>query len=76
MAGGCWFPKVPHLLQDIISGNNFGKVKMKGGEFRESLKTTAWPTAQLRLNAFLKEHRENRNRVDPPNFSEVVDWFK
>jgi mRNA-degrading endonuclease RelE of RelBE toxin-antitoxin system len=25
---------------------------------------------------FLKAHRENRNRVDPPMFNEAVDWFK
>jgi mRNA-degrading endonuclease RelE of RelBE toxin-antitoxin system len=35
-----------------------------------------WTVAQLRLNDFLKEHRENRSRVDPPKFDEVADWFK
>ena len=35
-----------------------------------------WTTAQLRLNDFLKEHRENRNKVDPPKFSEAVELFK
>ncbi len=75
---GKWrsFPKVPHLLQYVISGNYFGKVKIKGKKIRQSLQTSVWSTAQLRLNDFLKEHRENRNKVDPPKFSEVVEVFK
>jgi len=40
------------------------------------LQTTVWSTAQLRLNDFLKEHRENRNRVEAPKFSDVVELFK
>jgi integrase len=75
---GKWrsFPKVPHLLQYVISGNYFGKVKIDGKTIRQSLKTTVWSTAQLRLNDFLKEHRENRNRVDPPKIGVAVDQFK
>ncbi len=67
---------MPHLLQYIISGNYFGKVKIKGKTIRRSLETTVWTTAQLRLNDFLKENRENRNKVDPPKFSEAVELFK
>ena len=75
---GKWrsFPKVPHLLQYVISGNYFGKVKINGKTIRQSLQTTVWTTAQLKLNDFLKEHRENRNKVDPPKFSEAVELFK
>jgi hypothetical protein len=53
---GKWrsFPKVPHLLQYVISGNYFGKVKIGGKKIRQSLQTTVWSTAQLRLNDFLK----------------------
>lgn len=40
------------------------------------MQTTVWTTAQLKLNQFLKEHRENRNKVDPPKFSEAVELFK
>jgi len=40
------------------------------------LQTSVWSTAQLRLNDFLKRHRENRNKVDPPRFSEAVELFK
>lgn len=75
---GKWrsFPKVPHLLQYVISGNYFGKVKINGKKIRQSLQTDVWSTAQLRLNDFLKKHRENRNKVDAPKFSEVVELFK
>jgi integrase len=77
-ANGKWrsFPKVPHLLQYVISGNYFGKVKINGRKIRRSLQTSVWSTAQLRLNDFLKEHRENRNKVEPSKFSEVVELFK
>ena len=75
---GKWrsFPKVPHLLQYVISGNYFGKVKIHGKTIRQSLQTTVWTTAHLRLNDFLKKHRENRNKIDPPKFSEAVEIFK
>jgi integrase len=70
------FPKVPHLLQYVTSGNYFGKVKIKGKVIRQSLETTVWSTAQLRLNDFLKEHREKRDKVAAPKFSEAVEVFK
>jgi len=75
---GKWrsFPKVPHLLQYVSSGNYFGKVKIKRKTIRQSLETTVWSTAQLKLNDFLKEQRENRNKVEPPKFSEAVELFK
>jgi integrase len=75
---GKWrsFPKVPHLLQYVISGTYFGKVKINGKKIRQSLQTDVWSTAQLRLNDFLKQQRESRNLVAPPRFSEAVDIFK
>jgi integrase len=75
---GKWrsFPKVPHLLQYIKSGNYFGKVKINGRSIRQSLHTTVWTTAQLRLNDFLKEHRENRNRVAAPKFREAMEIYE
>ena len=74
---GKWrsFPKVPQLQQYVISGNYFGKVKINGRKIRKSLKTAVWSIAQLRLNDFLKEQRENQNRV-PPKFKEAVELFK
>ena len=75
---GKWrsFPKVPHLLQYVASGNYFGKVKINGKKIRRSLQTTVWSTAQLKLNDFLKENRENRHRVQVPQFWEAVELFK
>jgi integrase len=75
---GKWrsFPKVPHLLQYVISGNYFGKVKINGKTTRQSLQTTVWSTAQLKLNDFLKENRENRNKIDASKFSKAVERFK
>jgi hypothetical protein len=35
-----------------------------------------WTTAQFRLNDLLKEQREDRNKIDPPRFSEAVELFK
>src|SRR6266705_1562541 len=69
---GKWrsFPKVPHLLQYVISGSYFGKVKINGKKIRQSLQTDVWSTAQLRLNDFLKRRRENRNKVDALKFSD------
>ena len=67
---------MPHLLQYVISGNYFGKVKINGKTIRQSLETAVWSAAQLRLNDFLKEHRENRNKVDAPTFKEAVELFK
>ena len=43
---------------------------------RRSLQTTAWTTAQLRLNGLLNAHRENRSKVAPPEFNEAVELFK
>ena len=75
---GKWrsFPKVPHLLQYVSNGNYYGRIKISGKLIRESLETDVWSTAKLRLVDFLKKQRENRNRVDPPKFSEMVEWFK
>ena len=75
---GKWrsFPKVPHLLQYVSNGNYYGRIKIGGKLIRESLQTTIWTTAKLRLTDFLKTRLENRNLVDPPTFSEVVGLFK
>jgi hypothetical protein len=75
MASGS-FPKVPHLLQYVSNGNYYGRIKTGGKLIRESLQTTVWPTAKLRLTDFLKTHQENRNRVDPPQFSDAVELFQ
>lgn len=75
---GQWrsFPKVPNLLQYVSNGNYYGRIKVNGKIIRESLSTTVWTTAKLRLADFLKKHQEARNRVAPPPFKEAVEIFK
>ena len=53
---GQWrsFPKVPHLLQYVSNANYYARIKVNGKVIRESLKTTVWTTAKLRLADFLK----------------------
>lgn len=75
---GQWrsFPKVPNLLQYVSNGNYYGRIKIGGKVIRESLKTTVWTTAKLRLTDFLKKHQEARIRVAPPKFSTAVAIFE
>jgi len=75
---GQWrsFPKVPCLLQYVNNGNYYGRIRVNGKLIRESLKTTVWTTARMRLTDLQKEQRENSNRVEPPKFSEAVELFK
>src|SRR5215469_15349805 len=48
---GKWrsFPKVPNLLQYVNTGVYFGRVKIEGKIFRESLETDVFTTAKLFL---------------------------
>jgi integrase len=75
---GKWrsFPRVPHLLQYVSNGNYYGRIKLNGKIIRESLETTVWTTARLKLADFLKERLEGRNQTTPPLFSEAVELFK
>lgn len=52
---GKWrsFPKVPHLLQYVSNGNYYGRIKVGGKLIRESLETTVWTTAKLKLTDFI-----------------------
>jgi integrase len=75
---GKWrsFPKVPHLLQYVSNGNYYGRIKVRGKLIRESLETTIWTTAKLRLTDFLKKNQEARQRIDVPNFNVAVEGYK
>jgi integrase len=75
---GKWrsFPKVPHLLQYVSNGNYYGRIKIGGKIIRESLNTSVWTTAKLRLTDFLKECRENRNQAPAPTFEEAVELYR
>ena len=68
---GKWrsFPKVPHLLEYVISGNYFGKVKINDKSIRRSLQTTVWTTAQLRLNDFFARKLVGAEGLEPPTYS-------
>ena len=41
---GKWrsFPKVPHLLQYVSSGQYFGRIKINGKVIRQTLETDVW----------------------------------
>ena len=54
MDNGAHFPKYPHLLQYVSNANYYARIKVNGKVIRESLKTTVWTTAKLRLADFLK----------------------
>jgi integrase len=75
---GKWrsFPKVPHLLQYVSNGNYYGRIKMGGKTIRQSLETTVWTIAKVRLTDFLKERQEIRPEVSAPTFGDAVALFK
>jgi len=61
---GKWrsFPKVPNLVQYVSTGTYFGRVKIDGKVFRESLETDVFTTAKLRLPDFIKKKRKLASR--------------
>jgi len=75
---GAWrsFPNVPNLTQYVSNGNYYGRIKVGGKLIRESLKTTVWTTAKLRLADFQKRQQEAKADVVPPKFTEAVELFK
>ena len=75
---GKWrsFPKVPHLLQYVPNGNYYGRIKLDGKIVRESLGTSVWTVAKLKLTDFLKNSREARCKTVLPKFGDVVAVFK
>ena len=58
---GKWrsFPKVPNLVQYVNTDAYFGRVKIEGKIFRESLQTGTFVTAKLRVPDFLKKKLKN-----------------
>jgi len=57
---GKWksFPKVPNLVQYVSTGTYFGRIKIEGKVFRESLETDVFTTAKLLLSDFIKKKRK------------------
>ena len=65
-----------HLLQCVSNGNYYARIKVSGKIIRESLKTSVWTTAKLKLADFVKKHQEARGTIVSPKFSEAVEVFK
>jgi len=76
---GKWrsFSRVPHLLQYVSSGTYFARIKIKGKLIRETLETTVWTTAQLKLVDFLKDKHANGAKAEKPKtlFKDAVELF-
>jgi integrase len=62
---GKWhsFPKVPNLLQYVMSGTYYARTKVRGKPVRLSLETDVFTTAKLRLPDKLKELRKPKAEV-------------
>jgi len=75
---GKWrsFPKVPNLLQYVSNGNYYGRIKVGGKTIRESLETSVWTKARVRLVEFQKKHNEARHNINAPLFKDAVELFK
>jgi integrase len=65
---GKWrsFPKVPNLLQYVSTGTFYGRVKVDGKLYRESLETDVFSTAKLKLGDFVKAKMRKRRQVGTP----------
>ncbi len=65
---GNWrsFPKVPNLLQYVNTGKFYGRVKVDGKLYRESLETDVFSVAKLKLGDFVKAKTRKRRQVGAP----------
>jgi len=65
---GKWrsFPKVPNLLQYVSTGTFYGRVKVDGKLYRESLETNVFSTAKLKLSDFVRAKMRKRRQVGTP----------
>jgi integrase len=70
---GKWrtFPKVPNLMQYVATGLYFGRVKVNGKSFRESLETNVFSTAKLLLADYVKEKIKQSKRQAVGTFAEA-----
>jgi hypothetical protein len=77
-ADGKWrsFPKVPNLVQYVSTGTYFGKVKIGGKPFRESLGTDVFTTAKLLLGDWIKKKRKRVARPVAGTFGEARALFE
>jgi hypothetical protein len=70
---GKWrsFSKVPSLVQHVNTDAYFGRVKIEGKIFRESLETDVFTTAKLLLGDWIKSKRKHSTRSIMGTFSEA-----
>ncbi len=69
------FPKVPNLVQYVNTGTYFGRIKIEGKVFRESLDTDVFTTAKLRLGDFIKKKRKRAANPMTNSFADArVDY--
>jgi hypothetical protein len=75
---GKWrsFPKVANLVQYVTTGNYFGRAKIDGKIFRESLETNVFTTAKLRLPDFIKKKRKRAAHPVAETFDETRARFE
>ena len=76
---GKWrsFPKVPNLLQYVSTGTFYGRVTVDGKIYRESLGTTVYSVARLKLPDLVKtKHRKKRQVGAPLNFAEARKLYE
>jgi hypothetical protein len=66
------------MLQYVSSGTYYARLPTGGKIIRESLVTTVWTTAQLKLVDFLKAKQTPKANVDKPKiaFRDAVELFK
>ena len=70
------FPKVPNLLQYVNTDAHFGRVKIEGKIFRESLGTNVFTTAKLLLSDYIKKKCKNAARPIAGTFGEACTLYE
>jgi integrase len=75
---GKWrsFPKVPNLVQYVSTGTYYGRVKIDGKVFRESLGTDVFTTAKLLLGDFIKKKRKRASHPVPGTFAVAREAYE
>jgi hypothetical protein len=78
---GKWksFPRTPILTQCVSGGDFFGRLKMGGSAgkiVRQSLGTTVFTTAKLRMGDFLKAERKRVPGFEVAQTFPPVSWAK
>lgn len=75
---GKWrsFPKVPNLVQYVSTDTYFGRVKIEGKIFRESLETNVFTTAKLLLGDWKKKKTKIAGKPVSGTFAEARKLYE